>query len=228
VLLVAGFFYVRVLGSEFLGGVVVGSLVVAFVAVCLWAIDQAAGAHNAKFGTYGEEATYDLFRTRRMRRAGWRIVNNIPFEHCDVDHVAIGPAGVLAIESKWANSPWQVRDDTIETGGRDPLEQAWKGARKIRCLLRGAHIDTAVIPVLVQWGPGGLSGLEWSHRSFDGGVLALRGARSREWIDALPLLTGAASAVSIAAEVCAALEQRIDDAERAAARERLTVTLAGT
>ena len=213
-MLAVGLLYTLVLDASFVGGVVVGALGAGGVAVCFWVIDHGSGAQNAKFGTYGEEATWELFHRRAMRKAGWKIVNNIPFGNWDVDHVAVGPAGVLAIESKWANPGWEIGDDEINTGGRDPLDQAWKGARTSRLLLRSAAIETEVIPVVIQWGPGGLNGVDWSHRRFSGDVLVLRGERSSDWIDQLPALTGLVASPALGRSVCDALEQRIVDSAK--------------
>ncbi|MGZ4689328.1 MAG: nuclease-related domain-containing protein [Acidimicrobiia bacterium] len=217
-MLAAGLLYTLVLHSSFVGGVVVGALGAGCVAVCFWIIDHASGAQHAKFGTYGEERTWELFHRRPMRRAGWKIVNNIPFGKWDVDHVAVGPAGVLAIESKWANPLWEIGDDEINVGGSDPLEQAWRGARTIRLLLRGAGITPDVIPVVIQWGPGGLSGCTWSYRRFSGGVLVLRGPKSADWIDQLAALTESAASPELGRSVCAALEERIADSRKSRPR----------
>lgn len=69
-MLVVAVLYTLVLGSSFLGGVLVGVLGTSCVSASLWAIDHVSGAQNAKFGTYGEEATWELFRRRGMRKAG--------------------------------------------------------------------------------------------------------------------------------------------------------------
>ena len=129
----------------------------AFNGAVYWVTDVMSAAHNAKFGTLGEANTTDLFRTRTMRRKGWKIVDSVPFDRQfgDVDHVACGPAGVLAIETKWTNVPWKFTDGNLVTPG-DPLKQARTGARKGRHLLASQNIATDVLPVLIVWGPGSL------------------------------------------------------------------------
>lgn len=118
------------LGHPAVGGFLFGTVVTAFVGAVYWVTDVMSAAHNAKFGTMGEANTTDLFRTRTMRRKGWKIVDSVPFDRQfgDVDHVACGPAGVLAIETKWTNVPWKFTDGNLVTPG-DPLKQARTGAR---------------------------------------------------------------------------------------------------
>ncbi len=179
------FVYWRIVGSEFLAGLFAGTFMTASVAVVLWALELASTAKNDLFGSYGEEATGELFRRWRSRRAGWDVVHNIPFQGRDVDHVAFGPHGVLVIESKWANYPWHVDGDDLDTGYSDPLWQALRNARSIRCLLRGAGIRTDVTPVVIQWGPSGLRDAPWQWHQFDCGVVVVRGQYADRWLDAL-------------------------------------------
>jgi hypothetical protein len=58
------------------------------------------------------------------------VANRLAFDGFDVDHVAVTPAGVLAVETKWVGSrkggPWLDAH----------VRQAEGGARKIRSLLR--------------------------------------------------------------------------------------------
>jgi hypothetical protein len=74
----------------------------------------------------------------------------VAFEDVDVDHVAVTPGGVLAVETKWVGNRTVVRwlDHCVW--------QAGNRAHKIRSLLRSrGRPDLPVVPVLVVWGPGG-------------------------------------------------------------------------
>ena len=42
---------------------------------------------------------------RRLCRSGWRSVNHVMFEHRDIDHAFLGPAGFFAVETKF-RSDW--------------------------------------------------------------------------------------------------------------------------
>jgi hypothetical protein len=194
----------------------------------LSAICPGRGAGADAFGCEGERTTSDLLRSRRVRRAGWQVVHNVPFDHerVDVDHVLFGPAGVLAIESKWADTEWRVRSGSIQAPGGNPVDQAWRGARKIRYLLLSAGIDVRVVPVVLQWGPSGLVDAQWSFRWFEDGVLVLRGRRSKAWIDRLGSFTLEALSAEQIAKARVALETRIDG--RALASDELEPVSAGT
>lgn len=188
-LAVIGLIYARVVHSDFLAGLAVGSFGVAIAAALFWLIDAQSGAHNKRFGTYGEEATAALFETRRMQREGWEIVHNLSFPNLgDVDHVVVGPAGVLVIESKWANCSWTVKNGTISVFGDDPIAQVQRGADKIRRLLASEGVEITPQPVVLQWGPGGLDADDWSDHVING-VLVVRRPRSTKWLELLPAAT---------------------------------------
>lgn len=52
----------------------------------------------------GDDCAETLFR-RRSESAGWFAFNNIAIAGADVDHVAIGPGGIVVIETKTWSSP---------------------------------------------------------------------------------------------------------------------------
>ena len=81
---------------------------------------------------------------------GWTVVNSVPFDRFDIDHVVITPAGVLAVETKW-HGRW-----TDESVRKDSVAAALEAARKTRSLLRSEHLHEAasVTPVLMAWGRG--------------------------------------------------------------------------
>jgi hypothetical protein len=109
---------------------------------------------RAKFGTHGEEATADVLHGRRMRAHGWRVVDGVPFAGFDVDHVALRPGLVIAVETKWTHTPWRFADGRLGAP-RDPVGQALANSKTIHHFLRGhAAVDTMVHAVIVVWGPG--------------------------------------------------------------------------
>jgi hypothetical protein len=74
-------------------------------------------------------------------------------ERRNVDHVAITPGAVLAIETKfvgagrdWAKDPWRDRN----------LRDARDSARAVKSLVRSQRLDVElpVVPVLLLWGMG--------------------------------------------------------------------------
>jgi hypothetical protein len=147
-----------------------------------WVIHVASGVHGRYLGVMGEEATAAALQSRRMRRRGWQLVNGLYFEGLgDVDHVAIGPAGIFAIESKWTSTPVQAGAHGLTGFTRDPLGQAKHGAAKIENLLRHgkARLDVQVRPMVVLWGPGTPS-IPGGRQEING-VIVCEGRRQRRW-----------------------------------------------
>jgi hypothetical protein len=76
------------------------------------------------------------------------VIDNLPFEDVDVDHVVVTPAGVRAVESKHHNAMSQA------IFHRD-VAAAYRAARKVRLFLGSkGHALATVTPVLMVWGPG--------------------------------------------------------------------------
>lgn len=105
-------------------------------------------------GAFAEEFT--ARELSKLSGSGWAHIDHVEFHGCDVDHVAVGPGGVFAIETKWTTQTWTIDNgQMIEQWARSAVEQAATNARRIRALLEGnAKIRTDVQPVLMIWGPG--------------------------------------------------------------------------
>ncbi len=80
-----------------------------------------------------------------FRRTGWYVTDRVVLPHVDVDHVAIGPAGILAIQSRWTD-----RDDPR---GKPPI-RARIAAQQLRELLARNEIHVDVVPAVLTFGPG--------------------------------------------------------------------------
>ena len=92
---------------------------------------------------------------RRLRRRGWHSVDQIEFHRFDIDHVAAGPGGVFAVETKWTNYDWQINDGSFSDDyAQKAIRQCRDSASKISSLLRSRKLICAVRPLLVIWGPG--------------------------------------------------------------------------
>lgn len=110
-------------------------------------------APGAGAGTPGDLAL-QLTATElgKLRPQGWVLVNRVTLTRPDIDHVLIGPGGVIAIESEWATREW--------TSGCTELDSAARRARRnaLRLTLwhdlRPAEVG-AVASAVVLWGPGG-------------------------------------------------------------------------
>ena len=102
-------------------------------------------------GEWGESFTREFLDWGRRR--GWRVIHDIPMERRNIDHLAITPAAVLAIETKfigagrdWTSDRWKAKD----------LQDARASARSATSLVRSQrlHLEVPVVPVLMLWGAG--------------------------------------------------------------------------
>jgi hypothetical protein len=137
-------------------------------------------------GRFAEQWSLDGLRKVR----GWGVVDNLPFEREDVDHVVVAPSAVLAVETKYHARA--LPGSTVETTRhRRDLDAAERAAHKIRLLLRAENLRDAavVVPVLIVWGPGAPE-LPDGHR-VDDGVHVIDGNHPELWMElfSVPRLT---------------------------------------
>lgn len=151
---------------------------------------------TARLRSAAEAERWTSSAFRRLRSDGWYVVDSIPFDGFDVDHVAVGPEGVWVLETKNTNVPWRVTATGLEGPYRDCLRQVHENARTIRLLLKSRGVDVPVVPTLVVWGRGAphLSG----GRANVDDVVVLCGKQAKEWRSELtgsPLDVGQIEAV---------------------------------
>lgn len=154
-------------------GVVVSSAVWMLVV----AVREESGTSRLEDGATGEELTATRF-LRRLERRGWKAIHDIEFDRFNVDHVAVGPGGVLAVESKKTRGDWDISLDPPDPYLAQAIDQARSGSDKIRKLLRTDIGDVDVTPVLVCWGSGVVS-VDGGH-AWRGEVLVVVGRQASQ------------------------------------------------
>lgn len=80
-----------------------------------------------------------------LRDAGWYVADDVSIGGVDVDHVAVGPAGVLAVQVMWTNRP--------DPRGKAAV-RARIAARRLRGLLAEREVNVEVVPAVLAFGPG--------------------------------------------------------------------------
>jgi hypothetical protein len=151
-------------------------------------------------GAFGEEET--ARELRRLRRDGWRAVHNVYFESGDVDHVAIGPGGVVVIETKSSTGDWKflVEQGWVSAWGR----QARGGRDRIRALIKQRSGDVvSAVPLVVTW----VAGQPEAPYSISDEVIAIRGIGLRDHLRSLPKIQEADQIERIASALSAAAQQ---------------------
>jgi hypothetical protein len=112
----------------------------------------------------------------------WRVVHDVPDGRGNWDHIAIGPGGVFAIDSKWFSREARVADDVLSSGRIRERGVAHRG-RAVR-LKEALERETGSAPwvqaVVAVWGdfPQGVAE--------ENKVVYLDAARLVDWLQARP------------------------------------------
>lgn len=145
--------------TSFIRGAVVGGGLTFTAGLFLFAALIGSDSMRFVLGTLGEDATEEFFSTRARRRAGWHLINGVIINGRDIDHIAIGPGGILAIETKWRSAQKHSRDWAVQARG-----QAADAARVANNLIRQEAGNSLVaVPVLMEWGPGSPPRTDMDH-----------------------------------------------------------------
>lgn len=146
---------------------------------------EATGSSTWRMGAQAERWTAE-----QLGRLGgdWRTVHAIGLPFGDVDHVAIGPGGAYAIETKWSSETWRVRDFAKGRRLDRAADQVWNNRRAVQSRLRTYYERVPVTPVIVLWGKteDGVTGQR-------GEVQVLHGSELRAWLAAQPQVMDAAA-----------------------------------
>ncbi len=139
-------------GPSAVRGFAAGVFLAATVGYLAHWVSVASGSTSAAMGQAAEEWT--ATELRRLRRRGWKHVNSVMFRQWDIDHIAVGPNGVIVIETKWRSDPIDLTDpdqwlldaaDRLHRNERDvALHLGWSAAKQP---------DAWITSVLVVWGP---------------------------------------------------------------------------
>lgn len=71
---------------------------------------------------------------RLLDRRGWKVAHGVRLgRRGDIDHVALGPGGLLVVESKWRSEGWNDRyvTEVVERA----VDQVRHGAKEVRLML---------------------------------------------------------------------------------------------
>lgn len=71
--------------------------------LCQWVV-MVTGTGSLMMGELAEQWTAS--ELRKLRRDGWRLVNHFSLEGRDMDHVLVGPGGIVVLETKWSAAAW--------------------------------------------------------------------------------------------------------------------------
>lgn len=152
-------------------------------------IRQLSGVGYLHLGELGEKWTAQQLR-RFVRSKEWRLINRLHLKrHSDVDHVLIGPPGVIVIETKGGATDW------MEASQQSRIDAAVGQVRRneipVRGLVRARQTGTPMYAVVVLW-----PSYEDFKTQVVNDVTVLSGHRLSEWVADLP--TGGLSPEGVA------------------------------
>ena len=139
-------------GSRWQAGLFTGAVATAVLLGLFYTVASVSGALSMFNGADAETKTAAALK--RLHRAGWTHVSDVYFPRFgNTDHVAVGPAGIFAIETKYTTrhateTPYEKRM-LVHAG-----DQAKRNAKHVRLRLRAKPhgMRTIVQPVVVLWG----------------------------------------------------------------------------
>lgn len=159
-----------------------GLLTTTVVGYLLHQITQMAGANSALMGELAEQWTAQ--ELRKLRRRGWRVVNHLMLRNWDIDHVLVGPGGVIAVETKWSAQPWEF--DPPEGRILTAVQQVKQNARDLSLWqpikASGAASASGVV---VLWGQSAEASEARAPKRFDD-VVVVTGRTIDDWRHSLP------------------------------------------
>lgn len=135
--------------NDFLSGSAVGAGTVFTIGGLAFTVMMLTGTGSWAMGAVGEAWTSQELRP--LRRHGWKHLDHVYFRYGDVDHVLVGPSGVVVVESKWSAEPWALEKPNSRIS--DAVRQVQRNSRDLRLAVPELrHRDGSVRPVLFLWG----------------------------------------------------------------------------
>ena len=119
---------------------------------------------------------------RRLRRRGWFLVNELIYREWDIDHVIVGPGGVLAFQTKYRR-PAGERAPIRTTCSLKQPERAADSAKDVWLVSGKAILPRELVQsIVVLWG----GGYDQNRPAPVDGVRVLPGPQLRETLASLP------------------------------------------
>jgi len=136
---------------------ILGFLVATFLCAVLYITSVFTGAASHLTGGLAERWTKQEFAVLGSK---WRIFPNVPFSvgfgersyEVDVDHIVVGPYGVLVLETKFSSLPLDLGAKQLEKKVNEAMVQVEDNAGRVRALLRQVAPEAPIRPVVVFWG----------------------------------------------------------------------------
>ena len=157
--------------SPLLGAFMVG-VIVGMIPMFGYLFVIGQGLAHRQMGPEAERWTAE--ELAKLDTQKWRVIHDVMLEGENVDHVAVGPGRVYAIESKWTTSDRRFL--------RGSAGQAERRASKLAEQLSARGVERNVIPLLVVWGPGIRD--TWEPKAtMEGKTRVVAGVFAEKWLE---------------------------------------------
>lgn len=166
--------------AAFIAGVGLGG-----VPALVQAFHVGTGIASRRMGADAEQWTAK--ELARLDARCWVVFHDVPLSQANVDHVAIGPRRVYAIETKWTGGT--PHDALVARWAR----QARGRAEELRRRMTEHGAEREVVPMLVLWGSG-VRRARGDAPAMVSGTRVVTGAAASDWI---PRMTSAGGSVVI-------------------------------
>ena len=122
----------------------------------------------------------------------WRFAHNLEFTvgdppysfPVDVDHVAVGPNGVVVVETKYSSDQIDLDAERLAPKVRRAAEQAYQNANRIRRLFATMPVAPQVFCLVIYWGFRPVMPKEpIRYLGSQGKTLVVMGPDIERWID---------------------------------------------
>lgn len=154
--------------------VIIGGLALSVVGVQIATRVARTGRGHLLPGRGTDRSTSDALR--RFRRQGWRLLRDAAITHGrEIDHIAVGPAGVVVVETTWRRS-LTMNDLALAA------KLVRRSRDEVESVLTSDFPRVPIIAVVVTWGhdrPG-------SVPAVIDGVRVVRGEEFAIWFSGLP------------------------------------------
>jgi len=203
-------------------GAVIGGSAVSGIWLDVVGVLVLTGAASKMMGVSGEAMTVDDLRS--LRRQGWRLVNGLKLDpRRDIDHVAVGPGGVLVVETKWSGNAWPLNGggfQFMESTMKNAAERAADNAKDVANWLTETVPLVPITSIVVLWTGSDEGGTGWKTGR-NGHTVLVHGPDLRRWLRTeLPQTGLAAESIE---HIWALLDQRIEQQDRADAEAGVVV-----
>ena len=156
-------------------GFIAGAWIATVGWVIVLVVVQSSGSSPAMMGASAEQWTSQELRW--LRRNGWKVASHWNPTFSEVDHIALGPSGLVVIETKWLSGPLEMQGP--ERIDRD-VRQVVEGSRRLRLSIQRRLNGAPVHRAVVYWGSE--VGLDVSSSNTYSDVTLLEGGQLRDWL----------------------------------------------